>query len=46
MTFAGINYLAVIIAAIVGFAAERDRMYFGFATIVLVILLYSLFGSS
>jgi uncharacterized membrane protein len=32
--------------SILGFAAERDRMYVGFAVIVLVILLYSLFGSS
>jgi uncharacterized membrane protein len=32
--------------SILGFAAERDRMYVGFAAIVLVILLYSLFGSS
>jgi uncharacterized membrane protein len=31
--------------SIVGFAAERDWMYVGFASIVLVILLYSLFGS-
>ena len=31
--------------SILGFAAERDQMYVGFATIVLVILLYSLFGS-
>jgi uncharacterized membrane protein len=31
--------------SILGFAAERDRMYVGFAAIVLVILLYSLFGS-
>ena len=31
--------------SILGFAAERDRMYVVFATIVLVILLYSLFGS-
>jgi uncharacterized membrane protein len=31
--------------SILGFAAERDWMYVGFASIVLVILLYSLFGS-
>jgi len=31
--------------SILGFAAERDRMYVVFATIVLVILLCSLFGS-
>jgi uncharacterized membrane protein len=31
--------------SILGFAAERDQMYVGFATIVLVILLSSLFGS-
>jgi uncharacterized membrane protein len=38
--------VARVVLSIVGFAAERDRMYVGFATIVLVILLYSLFGSS
>jgi uncharacterized membrane protein len=38
--------VARVALSIVGFAAERDRMYVGFATIVLVILLYSLFGSS
>jgi uncharacterized membrane protein len=32
--------------SIIGFTAERDRMYVGFASIVLVVLLYSLFGSS
>jgi uncharacterized membrane protein len=37
--------VARVALSIVGFAAERDRMYVGFATIVLVILLYSLFGS-
>jgi len=37
--------VARVALAILGFAAERDRMYVGFATIVLVILLYSLFGS-
>jgi uncharacterized membrane protein len=31
--------------SILGFAAEQDWMYVGFASIVLVILLYSLFGS-
>ena len=31
--------------SIFGFAAERDRMYVVFASIVLVILLYSLFGT-
>jgi uncharacterized membrane protein len=38
--------VARVVLSIVGFAAERDRMYVGFATIVLVILLYSLFGTS
>jgi uncharacterized membrane protein len=38
--------VARVILSIFGFAAERDRMYVGFALIVLVILLYSLFGSS
>ncbi len=38
--------VARVVLSIVGFAAERDRMYVGFATIVLVILLYSLFGPS
>jgi uncharacterized membrane protein len=38
--------VARVALSILGFAAERDRMYMGFATIVLVILLYSLFGSS
>ncbi len=38
--------VARVVLSIVGFAAERDRMYVGFATIVLVILLYSLFGSA
>ena len=37
--------VARVALSIVAFAAERDRMYVGFATIVLVILLYSLFGS-
>jgi uncharacterized membrane protein len=36
--------VARVALSILGFAAERDRMYVGFATIVLVILLYSLFG--
>lgn len=36
--------VARVVLSIAGFAAERDRMYVGFATIVLVILLYSLFG--
>jgi uncharacterized membrane protein len=31
--------------SIIGFAAEKDWMYVGFASIVLTILLYSLFGS-
>jgi uncharacterized membrane protein len=38
--------VARVALSILGFAAERDRMYVGFAVIVLVILLYSLFGSS
>ena len=38
--------VARVVLSILGFAAERDRMYVGFATIVLVILLYSLFGSA
>ena len=38
--------VARVALSIVGFASERDRMYVGFATIVLVILLYSLFGSA
>lgn len=38
--------VARVVLSIVGFAAERDRMYVGFASIVLVILLYSLFGST
>jgi uncharacterized membrane protein len=37
--------VARVTLSIFGFAAERDRMYVVFATIVLVILLYSLFGS-
>jgi uncharacterized membrane protein len=37
--------VARVVLSIVGFAAERDRMYVGFATIVLIILMYSLFGS-
>jgi uncharacterized membrane protein len=38
--------VARVALTIVGFAAEPDRMYMGFASIVLVILLYSLFGPS
>jgi len=38
--------VARVALSIIGFAAERDRMYVGFALMVLVILLYSLFGSS
>jgi uncharacterized membrane protein len=38
--------VARVALAMVGFTAERDWMYVGFASIVLVILLYSLFGSS
>jgi uncharacterized membrane protein len=36
--------VARVMLSIIGFAAERDRMYVGFATLVLIILLYSLFG--
>jgi uncharacterized membrane protein len=36
--------VARVVLSIAGFAAERDRMYVGFATIVMVILIYSLFG--
>jgi uncharacterized membrane protein len=38
--------VARVALSIIGFAAERDRMYAGFGVIVLLILLYSLFGSS
>ena len=38
--------VARVALSIVGFAAERDRMYVSFALIVLAILFYSLFGSS
>src|ERR1700737_1021902 len=38
--------VARVALSIVGFAAERDRMYVGFASLVLIILLYSLFGTS
>jgi uncharacterized membrane protein len=38
--------IARVAFSIVGFAIERDRMYVGFTLIVLLILLYSLFGSS
>jgi len=34
-----------VVVSIVGFAAERDRMYVFFTAIVLSILLYSLLGS-
>jgi uncharacterized membrane protein len=37
--------VARVALSILGFAAERDHLYVVFATIVLVILLYSLFGS-
>jgi uncharacterized membrane protein len=37
--------VARVATSIMGFAAEQDWMYVGFASIVLVILLYSLFGS-
>jgi len=38
--------IARVIFALFGFAAEKDRMYACFTAIVLVILLYSLLGTS
>lgn len=38
--------VARVAFSIFGFAEERDRMYVVFTSIVLVVLLYSLFGSS
>jgi len=38
--------VARVAFSIIGFAAERDRMYAVFTSIVLLILLYSLFWSS
>jgi uncharacterized membrane protein len=38
--------VARVIFSIFGFAMEKDRLYVGFASVVLVILLYSLLGSS
>jgi len=38
--------IARVIFAIFGFAVEKDRMYVVFTTAVLVILLYSLLGTS
>ncbi len=38
--------VARVAFSIWGFAEEHDRMYVGFTIIVLVVLLYSLFGSS
>jgi uncharacterized membrane protein len=38
--------VARVIFSLFGFAAEKDRMYVAFTAIVLVILLYSLFGTS
>ena len=38
--------VARVMFSIFGFAAERDRLYVGFASVVLVILLFSLLGSS
>ena len=38
--------VARVAFSIVGFAMERDRLYAGFTVAVLIILLYSLFGSS
>jgi uncharacterized membrane protein len=37
--------IARVSFSVVGFALERDRMYVAFTVIVLVILLFSLFGS-
>ena len=37
--------VARVAIAVVGFAAERDRMYVTFTLIVLAVLLYSLLGS-
>jgi uncharacterized membrane protein len=37
--------VARVAFSIAAFAAEGDRMYMGFTTVVLAILLYSLFGS-
>jgi uncharacterized membrane protein len=36
--------VARVIFSMIGFAAEKDRMYVGFTLIVLVVLLHSLFG--
>jgi uncharacterized membrane protein len=38
--------VARVIFSIFAFAAEKDRLYVGFASVVLVILLFSLLGSS
>jgi uncharacterized membrane protein len=38
--------VARVIFSIFGFAAEKDYLYVGFASVVLVILLYSLLGPS
>jgi uncharacterized membrane protein len=38
--------VARVALSIIGFAEERDRMYVGFASIVLAILLFSLLGPS
>jgi uncharacterized membrane protein len=37
--------VARVAFSVFGFARERDRMYVGFTLVVLVVLLYSLFGS-
>jgi uncharacterized membrane protein len=37
--------IARVAISIVGFSLQRDRMYVGFALIVLLVLLYSLLGS-
>ena len=38
--------VARVTFSVFGFARERDRMYVGFTLVVLIVLLYSLFGSS
>jgi len=37
--------VARVAVSVFGFARERDRMYAGFTLVVLLVLLYSLFGS-
>jgi uncharacterized membrane protein len=38
--------VARVTFSVFGFARERDRMYVGFTLVVLIVLLYSLFGPS